>query len=117
MSNYRIVKKIHTRFLGDFFIEASQDPSWAEKMHDLALEDKLSTNENGFPEVFLGLFPEASAYRLEYSIERVNLEDVPREASAWWPVEPGTSYFMAYPTQFPQAAIYMAIDFDCGHDH
>lgn len=117
MSNKRIIKKIHTRYLGDFLIEASQDTSWAQKMHDLTLEDKLNTSEAGFPEVFSGLFPEASYYQLEYSIERVNLTDIPRDAAAWWPVEPGTSYFMAYPTQFPQVAIYMAIDFDCGHDH
>lgn len=117
MSNNRIIKKVHTRYLADFLVEASQDAVWAKKMHDLGLEDKLNTSEAGFPEVFVGLFPEVQGMLLEYSIERVNLADVPRRASSWWPVEPGTSYFMAYPTQFPQSAIYMAIDFDCGHEH
>ena len=72
-------------------------------MHDLGLEDKLNTSEAGFPEVFVGLFPEVQEMLLEYSIERVNLADVPRRASSWWPVEPGTSYFMVYPTQFHKA--------------
>ncbi len=119
MSNARIQKKKHTNFLADFLVEASQDTDWAEKMKDLALEGKLDTSELGFPEFFNGYFPETKEMNLEFSIERVSYADIPRSASSWWPgeVEGTTSYFVAYPTQFPQSSIYMAIDFDDEHEH
>lgn len=119
MSNARIQKKKHTNLLADFLIEASQDPEWAKKLQALALEDKLDTSELGFPELFTVFFPETKKMNLEYSLERVNYADVPREASSWWPLEEEdtTSYFIAYPTQFPQSVVYMAIDFDEAHDH
>ena len=119
MSNARIQKKKHTNLLADFLIEASQDADWAKKMKELALEGKLDTSELGFPEFFNGFFPEAKEMKLEFSIERLNYADSPRTASRWWPaeVEGTTSYFVAYPTQFPQSSIYMAIDFDDEHDH
>lgn len=117
MSNARIIKKLHSRYLADFIVEASQDPEWAKKMHDLSLEDKLDTAELGFPEFFAGFFPEVGGMELKYSIERINLADIPRSSSCWWPIEKGTSYFVAYPSEFPQTTVYMAIDFDCGHEH
>ena len=117
MSNARIIKKQHTRYLPEFFVEVSQDPVWEEKLQALQIEDKLNTSEAGFPEEFLKWFPEAAALNLEFCIERVNLADVPRAASCWWPVDEKTAYFMAYPAQFPQASVYMAIDFhDDGHE-
>lgn len=112
----RITKKLHTRFLVDFFIEATQSPEWNEKLQGLEVEARLNTSEQGFPENFLGFFPETQNMGLEYSIERVELEAIPREASCWWPIEEGTQYYMAYPSNFPQAAVYLAIDFD-EHDH
>ncbi|WP_430462077.1 hypothetical protein ACQUQU_04625 [Thalassolituus sp. LLYu03] len=121
MSNARIVKKHHTRLLAEFLVEVSQDAEWEKKLQALQVEDKLNTSEAGFPEEFLKWFPEAETLKLEYSIERVELADVPRAASCWWPLEDNTHYFMAYPAQFPQSAVYMAIDFHgdhqdcCGH--
>lgn len=112
----RVVKKIHNRYLIDFFIEATQDQAWNKQLQELAIEGRINTSENGFPENFAGFFPETQNMGLTYSIERIELADVPREASCWWPIEEGTQYYMAYPTSFPQAAIYLAIDFD-EHDH
>lgn len=112
----RITKKLHTRFLIDFFIEATQDHDWNHKLENLAIEGRINTAEDGFPENFLGFFPETKSMDLNYSIERVELVNIPREAACWWPIEEGTQYYMAYPTNFPQAAIYLAIDFD-EHEH
>ena len=117
MSNARIQKKKHTNLLADFFIEASQDPEWSKKMKEMGLEDKLDTSALGYPEFFDGFFPEAQSMELEFSIEKINYADVPRSASSWWPVDETTTYFVAYPTQFPQSSIYMAIDFDEEHCH
>ncbi len=122
MSNLRIIKKQHTRYLPDFFVEVSQDPEWEKKLQALQVEDKLDTADSGFPAEFLTWFPEAQALNLNYCIERVEYADIPREASCWWPVDEHTHYYMAYPAQFPQSSIYMAIDFhgdhsDCCADH
>lgn len=117
MSNARIQKKKHTNYLADFFIEASQDAEWTKKMKEMSLEDKLDTSVLGFPEFFSGFFPETKEMNLEYSIEKVNYADVPRSASSWWPLEDNTTYFVAYPTAHPAAAIYMAIDFEHNHAH
>ncbi len=115
MSNARIVKKQHTRLLAEFFVDVSQDAEWEKKLQALQIEDKIDTAEAGFPAEFADFFPEAEAQKLQYCIERVNLEDVPRAASCWWPIEENTHYYMAYPAQFPQATIYMAIDFNGDH--
>ena len=114
--NLRITKKLHTRYLADFFIEVSQDAQWNAKLQELGKEARINTSEVGFPENFVGFFPETETMDLSYSIERLELNDVPRSAACWWPVDEGTQYYMAYPTNFPQATIYMAIDFD-DHDH
>lgn len=111
----RVTKKLHTRFLIDFFIESTQDQDWNQKLKDLAIEERINTSESGFPANFQGFFPETKTMDLAYSIERVELNAVPREASSWWPIEEGTQYYMAYPTNFPQAAVYLAIDFDEHH--
>ena len=116
MANARIIKKLHTRYLADFFVECSQDEDWSKKLRGLKIEDKLNTAEEGFPEFFTDCFPETGSMGLEYSVERVNYADVPRGASCWWPVEANTHYYIAYPTQFPQSSIYMAIDFHDGHE-
>jgi len=115
MSNARIEKKKHTRFLADFFVEVSQDPEWEKKLQALKIEDKLNTAEEGYPQEFLQWVPEAEKNNLQYSIERVELEDIPREASCWWPMDDSTRFYMAYPSEFPQSAIYMAIDFHGDH--
>lgn len=112
MANQRIIKKQHTRYLGDFLIDASQDESWKQKLQQLKIEDKLDTTNEGFPADFSNYLPETTGMDLKYSIERVGLEDIPRVASCWWPVDDNTHYYMAYPTEFPRSAIYMAIDFD-----
>lgn len=113
----RIVKKLHTRYLADFFIEASQDPQWSAKLQGLSAEERINTSEAGFPEHFVNFFPETEGMELAFSIERLELAEVPRSASSWWPIEEGTQYFMAYPSSFPEASLYMAIDFDHNHDH
>lgn len=115
MSNARIIKKQHTRYLPEFFVEVSQDPEWEEKLQALQIEDKLNTTEAGFPQEFLKWFPETQAMNLEFCIERVDLADVPRAAACWWPIEENTHFYMAYPAQFPQSSIYMAIDFHGDH--
>ena len=112
----RIVKKVHNRYLIDFFIEATQDDAWNKQLKELAVEGRINTSENGFPANFVSFFPETEKMGLTYSIERVELNDIPREASCWWPIEESTQYYMAYPTNFPQAAVFLAIDFD-EHDH
>ena len=117
MSKPRIVKKLHTRYLADFFVEVSQDPEWEKKLQALQTEDKLDTAETGFPAEFFNWFPEAETLNLQYCIERVELADVPRAASCWWPMDEHTHFYMAYPAQFPQSAIYMAIDFHGDHGH
>lgn len=113
--NARITKKLHTRYLADFFIEASQDQHWGKKLQALTIEGRLNTAEDSFPEHFVAFFPETQGMELAYSIERVRYEDVPRSASCWWPLEDNTHYYIAYPNEFPQVAIYMAIDFDDHH--
>ncbi|MAK92113.1 MAG: hypothetical protein CMI08_09570 [Oceanospirillaceae bacterium] len=115
MSNARIVKKKHTRFLADFMVEVSQDAEWEKKLQALQIEDKLNTAEAGYPTEFLQWVPEAEADNLQYSIERVELADIPREASCWWPVDDNTHFYMAYPSEYPQSSIYMAIDFHGDH--
>ena len=103
MSNARIVKKKHTRFLADFMVEVSQDAEWEKKLQALQIEDKLNTAEAGYPTEFLQWVPEAEADNLQYSIERVELADIPREASCWWPVDDNTHFYMAYPSEYPQS--------------
>ncbi|MFC3681065.1 hypothetical protein [Bacterioplanoides pacificum] len=112
MANQRIIKKRHTNYLGDFLLDVSQDESWKNKLQQLTIEGKLDTAEDGFPAYFTDSFPETVGMQLHYCIERVNLDDVPREAACWWPVDESTHYYVAYPAQFPSAAIYLAIDFD-----
>lgn len=112
MANQRIIKKRHTNYLGDFLVDVSQDESWKKKLQALQIEDKLDTAQEGFPEYFAQSFPETEAMQLQYCVERVNLDDVPRAAACWWPIEENTHYYIAYPAQFPRASIYMAIDFD-----
>ncbi|WP_221797974.1 hypothetical protein [Oceanobacter mangrovi] len=118
MANARITKKQHTRLLGDFLIECTQDSAWEGKLKALSDENKIDTSVDGFPAAFLADFPEAEYQKLHYCIERVEYAEVPRAASCWWPVDAETQYFMAYPADFPQSQVYMAIDFDeCDHDH
>ncbi|KZZ41926.1 hypothetical protein A3759_10740 [Thalassolituus sp. HI0120] len=112
MANQRIIKKRHTIYLGEFLVDASQDKSWKKKLQELKIEDKLNTSEIGFPSDFNAFFPETVGMELQYCIERVNLEDVPRAASCWWPVDEATHFYMAYPAGFPQTSIFMAIDFE-----
>ena len=124
MANARITKKHHTRFIADFFVECIQDKEWEGKLKALAEENKIDTAVDGFPVDFFKAFPEAEGLQLHYCIERIEYADVPRSASCWWPVEENTAYFMAYPADFPNSQLFMAIDFDdcdhhegCGHDH
>jgi hypothetical protein len=112
MANQRIVKKHHTRYLGEFLVDVSQDEGWKQKLQQLKIEDKLDTTEQGFPAYFTDCFPETVGMELQYCIERVNVEDIPRAASCWWHIDDNTHCYMAYPAQFPRAAVYMAIDFD-----
>ena len=112
MSKARIIKKHHTRFLADFLVECSQDEVWKGKMQKLGLEDKLDTAVEGYPQEFVEVFPEAQQYELQYCVERLELADIPRAACCWWPIEEDTHYYVAYPAQFPESSIYMAIDFD-----
>jgi hypothetical protein len=112
MSNLRIIKKKHSTYLGEFLIESSQDEAWKQKMQALTLEGKLDTAIEGFPAEFVEAFPETADMNLQYCIERVELADVPRAAACWWPVDDATHYYVAYPAQFPQATLFMAIDFD-----
>jgi len=124
MANARILKKYHSRLIADFFVECTHDKEWEGKLKGLSDENKIDTAIDGFPADFLSEYPEAELQKLHYCIERVEYAEVPRAASCWWPLEDGTEYFMAYPADFPQSQIYMAIDFDdcdhhegCGHDH
>ena len=117
MSNRRITKKFHSRYLADFFVECSQDPEWEKKLRELKIEDKLNTVEDGFPADFAEIFPETQGLNLQYCIERITLADVPRAASCWWPTDENTQFYMAYPAEFPQSSIYMAIDFPDGHEN
>ncbi len=122
MANARITKKYHTRYLADFFVECTQVKEWEEKLKAMGLEDKTDTAVDGFPASFEQEFPEIIGLGLHYCIERVELADIPRAASCWWPIDDATQYFMCYPADFPQSAVYMAIDFDeaghdCGHSH
>lgn len=116
MANQRIIKKRHTNYLGEFLLDASQDESWKKQLQELKIEDKLDTAEQGFPADFNAFFPETATMALQYCIERVNLEDVPRAASCWWPTDEATHYYIAYPAAFPRTAIFMAIDFDGSSD-
>ncbi|MCY0964674.1 hypothetical protein [Parathalassolituus penaei] len=119
MANARITKKYHTRFLADFFVECTHDAAWEAKLKGLELEGKLDTAVEGFPEVFGDMYPETDGMNLHYCIERVELAAIPRAASCWWPISAETEFFMCYPADFPQSAVYMAIDFedhDCGDD-
>lgn len=112
MAKPRIIKKKHVTYLGEFLIECSQDDAWKTKMQGLTLEDKLDTAIEGFPAEFEEVFPETKAMALQYCIERVEFADIPRAASCWWPVDETTHYYVAYPAQYPESTLYMAIDFD-----
>lgn len=115
MSNRRIQKKLNSRYLAEFLVDCSQDAEWKEALRTLELEDKLDTAERGFPNSFHRYFPETQKMPLQFCVERLELADVPRAASCWWPSEAneaGTQYYMCYPAQFPQAVIYLAMDFD-----
>ena len=108
----RILKKHHSRYLAEFLVECSQNPEWTQKLQGLNEENKLDTAVEGLPKEFLEDFPEAEQYNLAYSVERVDLSEVPRAASCWWPVDEETHYYVASPTAFPEAKLYLATDFD-----
>ncbi|MEK9711775.1 MAG: hypothetical protein VW258_04335 [Thalassolituus sp.] len=108
----RILKKHHTRYLAEFLVECSQNEEWKKKLQSLSGEDKLDTALEGMPAEFVEDFPEVEALNLQYCVERVEYEEVPRAASSWWPVDDETHYYVAYPAQFPESEIYLAIDFD-----
>lgn len=112
MANARILKKWHTRYLADFLIECTHDELWEAKLKVLDTESKLDTAVDGFPVAFSEFYVETDGMNLQYCIERVQYTDVPRASSCWWPQDEKIQYFMCYPAQFPQAAIYMAIDFE-----
>jgi hypothetical protein len=112
----RIEKKLHTRYQAEFLFECSQDPQWAAKLQALEGEQVLESAQEGMPADLLAAFPELDTMALNYCIERVELNEVPRDASCWWPLEEGTQFFLCYPARFPQAALYLAVDFD-DHAH
>ena len=112
----RLEKKLHTRYQADFLFECSQDPVWAEKLKNLEDGQALESAMDGLPQDFVALFPETEEMLLNYCIERVELADVPRPASCWWPIAEGTQFLFCYPAPFPQAARYFAVHID-DHDH
>lgn len=112
MSNIRITKKKHTRFMADFLIECTQDSVWKAKLAQLEGEQKLDTVVEGMPAMFSRDFPEAAEMNLQYCIEPIDYDDVPRKASRWWPKEENARYFMCYPARFPESALYLAFDLD-----
>jgi hypothetical protein len=108
----RILKKHHTRYLAEFLVECSQNPQWSSKLQQLNDENKLDTAIDGFPAELIEDFPEIESLNLQYCIERVALEEVPRAAACWWPIEQDTHFYVAYPAAFPETSLYMAVDFD-----
>lgn len=110
MSNPRISKKVHSRFLAEFCVEASQDKAWCEALSKLAVGESISTSEKSWPEDFEELFEEVNLDALTYGVTRVALDEVPREASAWWPADAKAHYFKFSPKDFPQTKLYMMID-------
>ena len=112
MTSQRQRKKYHTRLLGEFLIDSSRDEKWLQKLKDLTIEGKLDTNIDGYPAAFERDFEEVHQYALHYCIERVDLSDIPRQASCWWPTEEQCHYYMAYPADFPRSAIFLAMDFE-----
>lgn len=112
MKKARIVKKLHGRYLAEFLLECSQDEEWKKKLQSLNEENRLETAVEGLPPAFIEDFPETTEMSLEYSVERLSLEEVPRAASCWWPVDEQTHFYVAYPAQFPEKRLYMAVDFD-----
>ncbi|MDF1764556.1 MAG: hypothetical protein P1U57_14200 [Oleibacter sp.] len=112
MSNLRIRKKFHTNFLGDFLIEASQDEAWQGHLKKLPMDERIGSDDLGYPQEFAALADYAILPPLSYSVERVALKDIPRRVSCWWPIEENTHYYLCYPTEFPKTQLYLAIDFD-----
>lgn len=110
--NKRIAKKKHTLYLGEFLIEVSQDKVWIEKLKSLDSEAKLDTAVEGMPAGFIANFPEVEAMNLQYSLEPVDVSEVPRAASCWWEVDKTTRCYLAYPSDFPRTKLYMAVDFE-----
>ncbi len=110
MSNPRITKKKHSRYQADFLIECTQSPEWIEKLKTLTEEGRLDTALDGFPDDFFAMYPETTSMALHYGIEKITYSDVPRQASRRWPSEEGAHYFLCYPMDFPQAALYMSVD-------
>jgi len=113
MSNPRIRKKIHNRYVADFLIEFIQDDVWKQKLLQLS-EDKalaeatmLDTALEGMPDAFAALFPGPS---LHYCIEALEWGDVPRKVSRGWPDDASSRYFMCYPFEFPGSPLYLSID-------
>jgi len=96
--------------MADFLIECTQDEGWKQKLSQLSEEGKLDTALEGMPVMFEDVFPEALGMNLQYCIESIQLADVPRRASRWWPNEEGAQYFMCYPSAFPESALYLCID-------
>lgn len=112
MKKARVIKKQHTTYLAEFLLECSQDPEWKKKLQGLNDEKRLETSLEGFPPAFSEDFPETAAMELKYSVERLELDEIPRAASCWWPVDEETHFYVAYPVDFPQTRLYMAVDFD-----
>ena len=108
----RILKKYHTRYLAEFLVECSQNEEWKKKLQGLNDENKLDTSVEGLPADFVADFPELNGLDLQYCVERIELTEIPRAASCWWPIDDSTHFYVAYPAQFPEATLYMAIDFD-----
>lgn len=119
MSNLRIKKKVHSRFLADFCVEASQDEKWLAALAKLSVNDVVSTEQQGWPEDFSEIYAEVNIEKLSYQAARVTLDDVPRQASCWWPTDEKAHYFKFAPVEFPNSSIFMMIDcFDeqnCAH--
>ena len=114
MKKARIIEKQHTNYLAEFLLECSQDSDWEKKLQSLSDENRLETALEGFPPAFTEDFPETVGMNLQYCIEKVALDEIPRAASCWWPMEDDTHFFVAYPVRFPETRLFMAVDF---HDH
>lgn len=107
MSNPRIRKKIHNRCMADFLIECTEDDLWKQKFMQLSDEDTLDTALEGMPEACAALF---AGHKLHYCVEALEWKDVPRKVSRWWPIEESARYFMCYPFEFPESALYLSMD-------
>ena len=96
--------------MADFAIEIANQKSERRKLDQLGMNEVTVYENNLFPQSFWELNPGVKKFRMSYSIERIELKDIPRTHCSWWIVSETTLFIRVFPTASRKPYWYMALN-------